>query len=225
MFKQLFTRKKNFAPSWWLNYLHELKSSPGIGLPSENHRFVIVDTETTGLDPTKAVLLSIAAFGVSRNSLTPEDHFSCFIRRQQTPDHENIGIHGIMPETSRAGIPEREAIRGFIEYCGNAIIVGHHIGFDLKHLNNSLRKLIPGARVKNKSIDIINLAQKLDRYPNPVLMDEKAYSLDQLCHRFNVAPVERHTAEGDAWVTGILFLKLLKKIKKGGWTKTRHLIR
>lgn len=225
MFKQLFIWKKSKLPTWWLYYLDRQKSSPSTGLSSEHHRFVIVDTETTGLNPDKAVLLSIAAFGLSRNSLTPGDHYSCIIRQQYKADPENVSIHGIMPDHSRAGIPESEAIQGFLKYCDNAIIVGHHIGFDLKYLNNSLQKLIPGARIKNKSIDIINLAQKLERHPNQVLTDEKAYSLDQLCNRYNIAPVERHTAEGDAWVTGILFLKLLKKIRKGGWTKTRHLIR
>lgn len=225
MFNNFFSRQKTIVPEWWTTYLGQVRSMPHLGLPPRAHRFVILDTETSGLEPDADALLSIAAYGISRNMLNVEDHFSCIIRQVLPADPENISIHGIMPEKNREGLPEAEALQAFLAYCGNAILVGHHLGFDLKFLNNALRKIIPGATIKNKSIDIINLTLKLDRYPNPAFVPHEAYRLDNLCKRFDISPIERHTADGDAWVTAILFLKLLNKISRAGWNKTRHLIR
>ena len=211
-------------PQWWLDYRRQFRSAPALHLPPHQQRFVVLDTETTGLEPGKHQLLSIAAYGIQQGMLHTNDHFSCFLRQPMLPKPDNISIHGILPAVTREGIPQSLAIPAFLEYCGNAIIVGHHIGFDLKYLNLALQQLIPGAQIRNKSVDIINLERKLNRFASHRPDTDMANSLDQLCQKWEVEPVERHTATGDAWTTAILFLKLMKKIERGGWGKTRHLL-
>ena len=219
-----FQGKNPTPPDWWLDYLRQCKTTPSLQLPPRQHRFVVFDTETTGLQSGKDQLLSIGAFGISQDMLHTADHFSCLVQQQVIPNPQNIAIHGILPQSTREGVPEHLAIQDFVRFCGNAILVGHHVGFDLEYLHHALQKIIPGARIQNKSVDIINLVRKLDRYRDPLYDTAQAYSLEQLCARFEVTTVERHTASGDAWTTAILFLKLLKKIERGGWHKTRHLL-
>jgi DNA polymerase-3 subunit epsilon len=70
----------------------------------------------------------------------------------------------------------------------------------------------------NSCIDTMNLAIRLD---HGLLVDRnrinlKDYTLDSLCHRFNIKMDDRHTAGGDAFLTANLFLKLLKLASKKG---------
>lgn len=61
----------------------------------------------------------------------------------------------------------------------------------------------------------------LERLPGDT---EPNHSLDELCHRFGVAPHDRHTAMGDAFLTGQVLLKLLGRASRGGLRTIEQLV-
>jgi len=63
-------------------------------------------------------------------------------------------------------------------------------------------------KLKNKSIDTGILYKKLEGKKNA------HFSLDKLSDEFNISKHDRHTASGDAYITALLFLKILSKLKK-----------
>src|SRR5690606_25232521 len=74
-------------------------------------RCLVVDVETTGLNPARDRLLAIAAVGVridwdaGRLALSPADSFEVVVLQEQASPRENILLHGIGVERQRAGVP------------------------------------------------------------------------------------------------------------------------
>ena len=107
----------------------------------------------------------------------------------------------------------------FLAYVQNAVLVAHHAAFDVAMINNALRRNgLP--KLKNKILDTGHLFQKTR------LDDSKThFSLDELSKRFQIAMHDRHTASGDAYITALLFLKLIAKLKGKGDVKLKELSR
>ena len=214
MFDFLF-RRKNY-PEFWQEYLRHFDQTWSKRTPIEQVRFVVLDTETTGLEPSKDKVLSIAAAAVVDHQLLLPDSFECYLS-QSVNTGVNAPVHGILQKEMAVGLPELEAVQQFLAYCKDAVIVGHHVNFDIAMLNQALKNAGAG-KLKNKSLDTARLAIRVEHpfqhYHLPYQPGE--FGLDALSKRFNIPDEERHTAAGDVYITAILFLKLLARVQKRG---------
>jgi DNA polymerase-3 subunit epsilon len=59
---------------------------------------------------------------------------------------------------------------------------------------------------------------------SPESLDGKNYSLDVLCKRFDIVTKDRHTALGDAFLTALLFMKLIRLFEKKGIKTLKQLL-
>tara|TARA_R110001583_G_C5646425_1_gene408322 strand:+ start:2171 stop:2833 length:663 start_codon:yes stop_codon:yes gene_type:complete len=197
-----FKHKKQ--PVFWKEYLKSFKQKSSKKI--EDTRFVIFDTETTGLDLVKDRILSIGAIGVFKNTIDIADSFEIYITQTEF-NSETVEIHGLLKEGNLIKSNEKEAIKQFISFIGNAVLVAHHASFDIEMINASLKRMeLP--KLKNKSIDTGILYKKLES------KKDNHFNLDVLCKEFNIPKHDRHTASGDAFITALLFLKILSKLKK-----------
>lgn len=196
-------RFKKYPPIWQ-NYLANFKKNSSLK-DFEDTRFVVFDTETTGLDFQKDKILSIGAVSIINKTIAVENVFEIYIKVSHF-NVETVTIHGILQEGNIHKVNENEAIELFLQYIGSSILVGHHIGFDIAMINNALQQMKLG-KLKNKTIDTGTLYTKLRDAKN------KNYSLDELSKEFAIAQHDRHTAAGDALITALLFLKILNKLK------------
>ncbi|KGL63061.1 PolC-type DNA polymerase III [Polaribacter sp. Hel1_85] len=197
--------KKKKHPPFWKLYIECFKEKQNTDL--NQIRFVVFDTETTGLDTKKDRILSIGTIAVIGNIIKVEDSFECYLN-QELFNPETVKIHGLLKEKSSSKIEEKEAIIQFLAHIKNAVLVAHHANFDVAMINQSLKRLnLP--KLKNKVIDTGYLFKKtkLDTSKNH-------FSLDYLLERFKIPQHDRHTASGDAYITGILLLKLLNILRK-----------
>jgi DNA polymerase-3 subunit epsilon len=177
-------------------------------------RFVVLDSETTGLDTRRDRLVSIGAVAVREEAIVLEDSFEVLLKVAYNT--ASVVVHGITREASRAGLDEASALTELLDYLGDGVIVGHHIGMDIEMLDNALERCF-GLRLENRHLDTLGLALHLQR--DGVLGDDpplQGYSLDALCRRFDVAPYDRHTAPGDAFLTAQVFLHLLRLAQRAG---------
>lgn len=184
-------------PEFWKVYLakFERKSS----------RFVVLKIETSGPNPEKDVILSFGTVGVENNSIHVSDSFEILLLQYKFL-HENGLSNEFIIESQQPKLGEREALQAFIEYIGNAILVGHHIHNDVLMINASLEKMDCG-RLKNEALDIEIMHKKLND-----ITDEKPFSVDELCKFYKVPVGERLSASEDAYTIALLFLKLKSKL-------------
>jgi len=194
---------KNY-PIFWKEYSKTFNQKPPKSM--ENTRFVVFDTETTGLDIATDRILSIGALGIFNNIIDIADGFEIYLKQDQFKA-ETVEIHGILKEGRLAKQSETEAMENFIAYIGNAVLVAHHAAFDIEMINAALKRLdLP--KLKNKSIDTGILYKKLEG------KKDSHFNLDVLCKEFNIPKHDRHTSAGDAFITALLFLKIISKLKK-----------
>jgi len=98
-------------------------------------------------------------------------------------------------------------------------LVAHHAAFDIAMINAGLKRMgLP--KLKNKVLDTGHLFQKTK------LDSSKAhFSLDELAKRFNIPLHDRHTASGDAFITSLVFLKLVSELNKNNTVQLKDLLR
>jgi DNA polymerase-3 subunit epsilon len=195
-------------------YLEAFDSSSADHTPAEQVRFVVLDTETTGLDLRRDRIITIGAVAVNQGQIDLSDVYEALLRIEH--NQSSVTVHGITRDEARAGMDEPQAILAFLSYLGDAVIVGHHIGFDIDMLNAACERHF-GITLRNRCIDTMDLTLRLQELA-PLDDDQpvQGHSLDALCVRFGVLPRDRHTAAGDAFMTALVFLKLLSWSRRCG---------
>jgi DNA polymerase III subunit epsilon len=172
-------------------------------------RFVVLDCETTGLDPRRDRIVSIGAVAVSEAQIILADAFEALLKVSYNT--AATLVHGITREETLDALDEREALLGFLDYLRDGVIVGHHINHDLAMLDAACERQFC-MHLKNRHLDTMGLTLHLQRdgafAPEPPIA---GFSLDALCERFGVVPYDRHTAAGDAFLTAQIFLRLLRR--------------
>jgi DNA polymerase-3 subunit epsilon len=184
-------------PEIWKNYISKFEK--------RSNRFVVLSTETTGLNSNKDVILSFGAIAVQNNSILIGDSFEVMLL-QYVYLHDNGLSNEFIIESKQPKLGEREAIQAFLEYIGNAILVGHRIHFDVDLINVALEKLDCG-KLKNEALDIEIMHKKLKD-----ISSEKPISIDELCEIYKVPKSERLSSSEDAYTLALLFLKLKSKL-------------
>ena len=182
--------------------------------PSRDIRFIVLDTETTGLDPRRDRIITIGALAVIDHEIRLDDSFEVLLRLQY--NHSSVTVHGITRDESLDGYSEPEAVALFLDYLRDGVIVGHHIGHDIEALNIAAERHF-GIRLENRSLDTMDLTLHLN--DAGAFADREmatGFSLDGLCTMFGITPHDRHTAGGDAFLTAQVFLRLLRAARAVG---------
>ena len=222
IFKSIHSK---IAKPFEVEYLERIKnqSIENNRTDSKKLRYVVFDTETTGLDSKKDSLLSIGGVAIYGNSLVVRDSFYELIKVERGSG-KDIPIHGIMPKESLDGKDEKTVLLAFLKFIDNSILVAHHIDFDLEFINKSLSTFTT-LKILNDSIDTATLAERIEEKTNPNLYreDKKQFQLDSLCKKYEIPSFARHHALSDSVTTGILFLKLQKKWIRMGNEKLKTL--
>jgi DNA polymerase-3 subunit epsilon len=183
-------------PDFWKTYVSKFDK--------KSSRFVVLSTETSGLNPDKDVILSIGSFAVIDNSIVIGDNFEAILLQYKF-FHDNGLSNEFLVESKMKKLGEPEAIKLFIEFIGNSVLVGHHIDFDVEMINAALERLDCG-RLKNEALDIDVMHRKLHD------INDKQFSLEELCLAYNIPVSDRNSAAEDAYKTALLFLKLKSRL-------------
>lgn len=176
--------------------------------PAAGIRFVALDTETTGLDPRRDRIITIGAVAIVESEIRLEDAFEAMLKIAY--NSSSVTVHGITRDEACGGLDEPEALEMFLQYLRDGVIVGHHIGHDIEALNCACERHF-GFTLRNRFLDTMDLTLHLvddGGFAGRAL--PKGFSLDALCEMFGIAPHDRHTAGGDAFLTALIFLRLLR---------------
>lgn len=166
-------------------------------------REIVLDTETTGLEPAEGH--RIVEIGVVElfNHLPTGRTYHQYLNPQRSMPSEAFEVHGLGDEFLRDKPLFASIARDFIAFIGDAPLVIHNAAFDMKFLNAELTRAghppLPNAR----ATDTLMIARQ--RYPG------SPASLDALCRRFGVDNTgrEKHGALLDSEILAEVYLELV----------------
>ena len=188
----------------------------------EETRFVVLDTETTGFDYENDRILCIGALVLQNGIISVQNSFEVYIQ-QDHYDKSTAQIHGILKDFVLKRPSELEALQQFLTFLGDSVILAHHTIFDVTMINKALeRNGLP--QLTNKRLDTAILYKKT-LIKSHLFERKDHYTLDDLADKFDISKKDRHTALGDAYITAIAFLKIVKKLKEKKETNLNSLFK
>lgn len=164
-----------------------------------NH-YVVLDIETTGTHPIRNEIIEIGAVYVEEDK--PVKQFNQLVCPNESISEYITSITGIDYEMVKDAPPIEEVMPQFIEFCGDAPLIGHNIIlFDYRMLKAKAVKL--GYDFERKGLDTLVISRKM-------LQNLPSRKLGALCTHYGIDLEHAHRAYDDAYATYELFSHLKK---------------
>ena len=166
-------------------------------------REIVIDTETTGLDPYQGHRLIEIGCVELVNRIPSGQVFHCYINPERDIPAEVVAIHGIDNERVRNERKFAEIADELAEFLGDAPLVAHNAMFDLGFINAELERCGKPMVARERLIDTLLLARR--KYPGG------SNRLDDLCARYRIDNSHRtkHGALLDAELLAEVYVELI----------------
>lgn len=167
-------------------------------------REIVLDTETTGLDPAQGHRIIEIGCLELKNRTPTGAHYHAYINPQRDVPEDSRRITNLSTEFLLDKPLFADVVDGFLSFIGDSALIIHNAEFDLKFLNAELARLNRTSLSSERAIDTVHIARR--RFPGA------SASLDALCRRFNISLDERkangHGALLDAELLAEVYLEL-----------------
>lgn len=183
---------------------------PDMRAPLGGQRAVVLDVESSGLDPHRDRLISIAAIAVRGGLVRQDESYGAVLRQEKPSAAENIVIHGIGGGAQAEGVEPSRALAGFLAFAGKDPLVGFHANFDRVLIGRAADAAL-GLVPENAWFDLAAIAPAL--FPAHA---DRSRSLDDWLERFGIENYRRHDALADALATAQLLLVVLAEARRRG---------
>lgn len=163
--------------------------------------YVVVDLETTGLDPLVEGILEIAAVRLEGDRVVGTWQTLVNPGTGVEISEASRAIHGISPEMvlDAPGVPE--ALAAFEAFLGDAPLVAHNAAFDVGFLNRA-RQVLGRPPLPNPALDTLEMARE-------VFPEQRSHKLEALCRLLGHEATSFHRAAADAAHLAAIFPRLL----------------
>jgi DNA polymerase-3 subunit epsilon len=174
----------------------------------ESLSYTVFDTETTGLEPSAGdEIISIGAVRIVNGRLLRNEVFERLVDPGRPLNPASALVHRI-DAAALGGQPKiGEVLPAFHRFCEDTVLVAHNAAFDMRFLE--LKRAATGVHFDQPVLDTLLLSALV----HPGLEDHR---LEAIGERLGVGLIGRHTALGDALLTGEIFLKLLPLLAEHG---------
>lgn len=168
--------------------------------------YVVVDIETTGLDPETNEITEIAALKVEKGEVL--DVFCSLINIRRPLPPEIVQLTRITDEMLAEGGEKNAVLKNFADFVKDSPLMAHNVEFDVPFLKHHLQKAL-GVELKNQTICTLKLSQKY-------LPGLSSHKLGKVAEHFKIPTPLTHRASGDVEITYHVWLKLLEILEREG---------
>ena len=165
----------------------------------DHDEIVVFDTETTGLDVMEDDIIQIAAVRMRGGKIMKDEHFNMYIATdRQIPLKLGDIDNPIIDELGRNHLYTHvEALQRFVDFVGDAVLVGHNVQFDLSILHHNLRRYLPQVHLdicRRKVFDTLKLVKL-------TVPGMRQYKLKHLLSELALEGDNSHLADDDVLAT------------------------
>jgi len=186
--------------------------------PITDVRYVVVDTELTGLDEKRDSIVSIGAVRMTGGKIDLGDTFYRLVSPRTELTAASVIIHEITPSDVAASPAIGPVLEEFLEFCGPSVLVGHFISIDLAFLSREMKRLRSSA-VANRAVDTFSIHEwlrKRGKARDCVEAPRTGHRLYDLARCYGVPVNGAHNAIMDAYATAQLFQRFLPLVAEAG---------
>lgn len=171
----------------------------------DRDEFIVFDLETTGLSPLSCKITEIGAVRVCGGKV--KEVFNTFVDPEGHIPEEITELTGITDEMVAGAPSQEEAVRQFLAFAGDRLLIAHNASFDTGFIRAASQQYkIP---FENDYLDTVALS----RHVNPEL---KKHKLDSLAEYFGLGDFNHHRACDDAEMLALIFFKMVEKLRQEG---------
>ncbi|MCD7892025.1 MAG: PolC-type DNA polymerase III [Ruminococcus sp.] len=169
---------------------------------SVNDELIVFDVETTGLNFSKDRLTEIGA--VKLKNMQVVDNFNTMVNPERPIPQKITELTGINDEMVSNAPKEGEALRRFIEFCGdNPILAAHNANFDTLFINEVCKR--SGISFKYNWLDTLILCKCM-------LPEMGRHKLDYVAKQLKLGKFEHHRAFDDALMLAKIYIELVSRL-------------
>jgi DNA polymerase-3 subunit epsilon len=201
-----------------LNLRRKKQSEIDESVSIRDARYVVIDTELTGLDEKRDSIVSMAGIRMTGGRIDLEGSFYRLVNPETELTAESVIIHEITPSevTKKPGI--EKVLSEFAEFCGDDVIVGHCVSIDLSFINREMKR-ISGSSMKNRALDTSVVYEWIrKRFPSrrPFPYSFTDSGLYDIAKYFGIPVNGAHNAAMDAFITAQVFQRFIPMLIEGG---------
>jgi len=130
----------------------------------KNMREIVLDTETTGMDPFEGDRIVEIGCVELENHLPTGNHYHVYINPERDVPAEVVAVHGLTEEFLKDKPVFAEVYPDFLEFIGDAKLVIHNAAFDMKFINHHLTEMGTAAIPSPRVIDSLNFRGHLHHW-------------------------------------------------------------
>ncbi len=179
----------------------------------ESLEYVILDIETTGLEPAQSELTEIGALKIKGSEL--KEVFSSLIRPKSPIPPRITQLTGIDDAMVKDFPGAVEILAKFHDFAGTSVLVAHNADFDIQFIKHHMKQLLDKGLNNNFMCTV-----KIARFLMP---DLKNHKLHTVASHFGLRTENRHRAIGDAELTYQIWIRFLNMLKEKGITNISKL--
>jgi len=173
----------------------------------------VFDTETTGLSPEMDAIVSIGALRIVNGRMLRQEVFEQLVDPRRPIPEVAINVHGITDSMVRGQPGIEVVLPRFHKFAEDTVLVGHNLAFDLRMFQ--VQEDVAQVVFANPVLDTLLLSAVI--HP-----EESNHSLEGIAMRLGVTAAGRHTALGDAIMTGEVFLRMIPLLEQQGIVTLRQ---
>lgn len=191
-------------------------------------RYVVLDTELTGLEVKKDSIVSIGAVAMAGASIHLGETFYRLVSPETEMRGSSVVVHGIMPCDVADQPSIAQTMDELLAFCEGSVVVGHFLSLDLKFLNKEMKR-ISGREFPGPAVDTFRIHDWIrendgafGEHYNGMVRDTDLFTM---ARRYHIQVSAAHNALMDAFVTAQLFQRFLSFLPSMGVRTVKDLLR
>jgi len=167
---------------------------------------VAIDCETTGLDPRRDDIVTVAAVPIRGSRIVASGRFEAMVKPEAKMKAEAIKVHRLREGDVAGGRTMEEVLPELLHFIGSRPLVGYYLEFDVAMINKHARRLL-GIELPNRRIEVSGLyyERKYGDAPPGVQVD---LSFAAILADLGLPVLDQHDAASDALMTAMMHVAL-----------------